>query len=141
MSEQNVSLSDYAWAEVPDLVTLPAGEEVLLVIQKGEIKLSDEKVDADGNPKKGLNYILAVEGRPEVAPIFYYLSLPDSSDEASWKQNKMRRCKKFWEAFGINPNNPGDLVDHAGKTAYAVVGVEDWQGEERNTIKSFTRSA
>lgn len=63
--------------------------------------------------------ILEIEGQPEAAAVFHYLSLPNDTDESDKRNTKLVMMKQFLEIMGVpfegNGFNTEDLLGASAK--------------------------
>ena len=126
-------LLDYNLDEVPELKTLPDGEEVQVRIVKGSRKDSKK-----GDPM--VEVVLDTPAYTDVAYIYHYIMLPNDKMDKRQKENALRNIKTFKEAFDLPwPLDPDQ--DLSGQTTWAILKEEDGDIGLRNSIKKFVGKA
>lgn len=107
-----------------------------------KLRIVDCKMDTN---KNGMPYILPrfeISDEPLSKEFTRYLALPHK-DMTDKKLNSTKlMLKRFFEAFGIDPNSPIDVEDLVGLEGWAILGVENSeQYGDQNYIKRFVTGA
>lgn len=122
-------LQDLDFNNLPESEALAGGEYEVAIIEAGEYV-------GKSSGKTSIRMVLDIPGEVAADTIYHYLSLPTSEDDEKTRIRKTRRIKQCLDAFGITPEE--DYSDWAGKTAWALIGLENDQNDEaRNTVKRF----
>ncbi|KKN18726.1 hypothetical protein LCGC14_0952870 [marine sediment metagenome] len=128
------SLLDYG-SEMDEDLTLKIfndGEEVQLLIKTAERHLSDA-----GKPSIAVT-LESIQYPDDYDDIYVYIGIIIDEDTGKARKKKLSRLKEFYAAFGIDHTMPVTIeIDLPGKTGWGIVGVEDYQGNTKNTIKRF----
>lgn len=130
--ETGSSVLDIDVADLPEPEVLPEGTQVVIVCKKLKSQLL-------GKPEKTqwpvIWCLYRVEDQPEVPAISknHFLPFKEENDADTYIENK-RKLKKFLANHGLPLSQP-DLSEAVGARLEAILGVETWQDEERNTIK------
>jgi len=83
--------------------------------------------------KMSVQCILEIEGQPEAANVFHYLSIPGGDDDAEKKQTKMLFLKRFCNQFGIVLDNGLETEQIVGARATACkLTTEEYNGQLNN---------
>jgi len=129
-----------------DLTTDNIGDTPEPVVVEGdsEYKLRIVACNMDTN-KNDMPYILPrfeIVDEPLSKEFTRYLALPHK-DMTDKKLNSTKlMLKRFFEAFGIDPNSPIDVEDLVGLEGWAILGVENSeQYGDQNYIKRFVTGA
>ena len=124
------SILDINVEDVAELQVIPDGEEILLQIDDAEVRKS----------KKGQDMLVVRFSAPEhedTRSIMEYFILPhEYEDDLERKKGSQRKIKRFCEAFSL-PLDKLDIEGLVGETGYAVVKVEEYEGDESNKIRKF----
>jgi len=129
-----MSLLDYNLDDVPELETVPAGE-YLVRITKAEVK--------EYNTEKGSGSYLAVSmqivGEDAAKPVFENIFLPGKDDDKQRRDAKLRKLRKFYEAFAIDYSQGVDPVDLRGQEGYVYLKVTPATSdfEEKNEVTRY----
>jgi len=85
---------------------------------------------------KNIRVMTIIEGEDEFAPVFTYLSLPNSQDDEKAKNFKKLQIRRFLHAFNI-PYDPSgfNVEDFAGATGDVLTVVEVYEGRESNKLQ------
>jgi hypothetical protein len=132
--EEIMGLLDYHLDDVPELETVPAGE-YLVRITKGEVK--------EYNTEKGSGSYLAVAmqivGEEDAKPVFENIFLPGKDDDKQRRNGKLRKLRKFYEAFAVDYSQGVDPADLQGKEGYVYLKVTPATGdfEEKNEVTRY----
>jgi hypothetical protein len=140
------SLGDLNLDSVPEIVVLPAGTQLQVVLKSLTLKKG----------KSGVPYLNAiieydelVDGK-EVETIFHTVFLPNENGTVKQQNNAKRGLNDFANGFKIAPNDLTNYVKEnleaeeiepmesaKGSSAYVVLGDDTFEGKLRNTIVSF----
>ena len=130
-----MSLLDYG-TELDEDLSLQVftdGEEVQFMIKEATLHTSA----TSGN--QSIKVVLESVQYPDTHDdVVNYVGLP--SDTASVKDRKkaLGRLKDFYLAFDVDTSQPVSIEsDLPGKTGVAIVGVDTYEGNTKNTIKKF----
>lgn len=115
---------------VPELCAVTEGEYELRILEAGEHT-------GKNSGKLSVKVTLEIANEANAEYIYHYLSIPQPDDDERQKNNKLRRIKSFFDAFGIEQGTPYE--DWRGMMGWALVGLEEdsQTGEPRNTVKRF----
>lgn len=138
MSEQvQPSILDFNVGEYRKFDVMPDDSEVQVVIKKAEIKKSQK-----GNTM--IHLVLEVINEPSIDDIHCYVNWPDKArrdeDPKSFAK-AVNRVIELREAFSIPAGEMDVTRDLPGQVAWAILGVDETDKGQRNTIKRFTHSA
>ena len=101
--------------------------------QQLEIKKAEEKTYDTG--REGWSIIFNFPAHPNVDGAFFNLLKPMDGDADRTQRMFVERIQAFVKAFKITSN---DVETWVGKVGYGKVGVETYEGKDRNTVESFT---
>ena len=132
MSEEQ-SLLDLHLEDVEEQQPVPGGDTYELQIIKAELKPSK-----DGG-RQVLNVIYKIVGHPMALSVFDYLSLPNETDDENARYMFKLQMKRFYEAFGLNFKSPGNPAEWKGKTAKAVLSIQEYEGVPSNKVKKWIK--
>ena len=114
--------------DVKDPETVPEGKYDL-VIEGGSEK-------EENGVLKGLNIRIGIEGNPDAATVFHFISIPQPEDDEGKVKNKQRFAKKFCDLFGVDLSGDGfELADLSGATATAYLTLSEYNDQVSNKIK------
>lgn len=110
-----------------------------------QIRIIAVRKDMNKNDEPYLMPTFEVVG-DDLAPDFNrYFPIPTDAmkRENPKKHNRAAfALKTFFEAFGLNPSDPGDEEDWKGLEAWAILDIEkDDEFGDRNRVKRFVTSA
>jgi hypothetical protein len=138
MSEQmQPSILDFNVGEYRKFDTMPDDSEVQVLIKKAEIKKS-----AKGNTM--IHLTLEVVNEASVDDIHYYCNWPDKARREEDPKNfakMVNRIIEMREAFSIPSGEMEVSRDLPGNIAWAILGIDETDKGQRNTIKRFTHAA
>ena len=113
----------------------PEGAEVTL-------RIIDMEANYEGQTgKKSIHVRFDDPNAPDtIDDIDIYIGKPSDDDTVKSAKGKKRRIKEFFLAFGIDTSGTVDVPACIGLTGDAILGVEEFEGRRKNTIKSFIGS-
>lgn len=83
--------------------------------------------------KTNIQCILEIEGEPDAANVFHYLSLPGPDDDSDKKEAKMLFLSRFLTQFGIDASSGLETEQIVGSRATACKLIqEEYQGSVNN---------
>jgi hypothetical protein len=133
-----MSILDLNLTDIPEDHPVPKGE-YLITLNKAEIKKS--KASGDGMIESIINII--TDEYEDVAPIYFYMVLPKSTDDGDTIKKKKKKIKRFCDAFSSAYTPSGfDLTSGYGHSAWALIDIED--SEEfgaKNVLERFLKAA
>lgn len=136
-----MSLLDFNTADIPDLAALPAGAHQLEVISAEVRKQKPEKGSSNF-----LYLRLVPTEDPNAKDIGHTLMLPDANKDERENNNRLRRLKEFFQAFGVqlpleydaDDNGCGRVETMTGLTGMAVLALEENEEYgEQNRVTRF----
>ena len=85
---------------------------------------------------KGISIRHGIEGHPDAATVFHYLSMPMDGDDEDKVNFKLRFIKNYFAAFGI-PCKKGkfDVADFAGCAGKVKLVLDTYNDQVNNKIK------
>ena len=107
-------------------------------VPEGQYDLTIEAADAkeENGSLKGVSIRLGIEGHPDAATVFHYLSMPMEGDDEDKVNFKLRFVKKFFAAFNIETENGGfELADLPGQSGKCKLILDEYNGMINNKIK------
>jgi len=125
-------IEDFGLDEDLDIDIHPDGTEATLRI-----------IAMDGNyegqsGKKSIHVTFDDPNYPDtIDDIDIYIGKPDENDSQKVSKKKKARIRAFYVAFGIETSGEVDEQACIGLTGDAILGVDDWEGRQKNTIRRF----
>ncbi len=134
--------------KLPEKEIVPGGSEYQLQIMKGSIKPSKS------SEREVIHLAYKILDHKTAPPVMETLCLPIDSDAEDLTYNFQDAIRNFMVAFGIDLKNPGDPIevtegqnkvkvfqDWKGKEGWAFLGVETYEGVERNKVSRYIKKA
>ena len=85
---------------------------------------------------KGISLYIDIEGYPDAATVFHYISVPQDDDDEKTVKFKQQFAKKFTDLFDLDISGDGfELADMFGATAKAKLVLGEYNGDINNKIK------
>lgn len=132
------SVLDYNLDDVPELEVLPDNTEAKLRIAGAKLNEGEK----NGREWKNMSVRYEVVDEPEAKTIFHTVWLPSPDDDERSRIQTLDRYRKFLEAHDLPTSGPIDVdTDLPGAESWAILGIDDYEGEEVNRIKKFVRGA
>ncbi len=111
---------------VPDMTTVSAGEYEV-EITSSTTHTSQEK------GTESIKVTFSILQDANAWPVTTYFGLPNGNDTEAQANNKKRRIKEFIAAFKVSDTDHEEWV---GSTGWVSLGVEVYQGREKNTFSN-----
>lgn len=105
----------------------------------GDDEYTVEIVEVTPTPEKSYVILqLRIQGAEMTKQIWHYLTYPKSGDNAEKINNKKLRIKRTFEAFDIQSHERTSFNLWMGRTARAVVGLEESEDYgKQNRVKKW----
>ena len=124
------NILDYDLDNVVEPQVAPADEDV-------EIRIVDVKSDRDKNEKPYLLPRFEVVGNDYAKEFTRFIRLPYEGMTAKEMNNCKFKLREFYEAFDVDYSNGVDPEELKGRTGWAILGIEIYDGQEQNYVKKF----
>ncbi len=110
----------------------PDGSEVTLRI----IRMDGSYEGQTG--KKSIHVTFDDVNNPDtIDDIDIYIGKPGENDTVKGAKRKKKRILEFYEAFGIETSGQINVQGCIGLIGDAILGVDEFEGRRKNTIRSF----
>lgn len=124
--------------EVPEEEPLEPGE---YTVECRAAKVKTPKSESE-TVEKMIGLTLAPVDYPEATPTFENLLIPKQSVDADMKMRWLQVLKKACTVFEVQFTPQGiDVEQFIGQRADVQLGLEEYQGVERNNVKAYLRTA
>ena len=103
------------------------------------LRIIDIEANYEGQSgKKSIHVRFDDPNNPDtIDDIDIYIGKPGEDDSAKTSKRKRSRIKEFYLAFGFELSGQIEASSCIGLTGDAILGVEEYEGRRKNTIKSF----
>lgn len=133
------SVLDFNLDDVPELEVLPDNTEAKLRVAGASL---DEGTSKNGRAYKRISVRYDVVGEPNAKTVFHAVWLPTEDSEEKQRIATLNQYRDFLQAHDLPTSGPIDVdTDLPGAEAWAILGVDDYEGEEVNRIKKFVKGA
>lgn len=106
-----------------------------------EVRVSEAKEGTDKNGNPFLLLTLEITDEPTAKTFTKFLGVPSETMDARKQQSAKLGLKKALQAFGMDLDADYEVDDFVGKTAWAVLGVENTEKYgDQNFIKTWVIS-
>jgi hypothetical protein len=111
--------------------------EVLSADTEAQLTVLESEIYESQSGNRTLHVTFEPTGNDNVDDIHIYMGLPVESDRPKDRRRKRRRIKAFCQAFDAPISGPLNPKALSGLTGVALLGVEEFEGTERNSIRKF----
>lgn len=134
MADEYGSFLDLNLDDVPELKVAEANREYELKIEAAEIKESKGDKTAGQNM---LNIRCSIPSEPDTQQVFEIIMLPSKDADEEQNNQRRRQMKRFVEALGWDLSRGFNIEELVGETFWAILDIEQYQGEDKNRIKRY----
>lgn len=110
------------------------------IVAADEYELQVLKCELEHNERTGnwnIAWIFKILGKPDALNVFHYTSVPiQGVDDVDKFNNKGRFMKEIFKAFNMTKSDVGTEAV-IGRTCWAVLGIDEYEGREKNTVKRW----
>lgn len=126
------TLLDLHLDQVEDPTTVPGGEEYQLRIISADMKKSNDQT------RDMILVGMQIVDNPTSKTVFENMILPKEGDKDQTVYLSKLRIKQFMQAFGIGLSDPGELSSWVDRTAWAVLKLDEYQGQVSNKVAKWS---
>ncbi len=129
-----MGLLDQKTSHVADLEILDAGTEVRFGIIEASLEVGKE------TGREFFNLTLELPDNPNAGLIYTRVMGLLDGDEPRKADNMIRRIRMFKQGIGLDPDDTIDLDSLVGRGGFCILGVEDTDTGQRNTVRRYSVS-